>query len=203
MKQRGLWLVLVGALVASGSAFADDNGGGDWMVRVRAVRADLKDGGTTVGEVGVSNKWIPEVDVSYFFTQNIAAELILTYPQKHDVTLDGATIGTIKELPPTLLAQYHFMPGGSVDPYIGAGINYTRFSNANILGGVVSTSSNSIGPALQVGVDVPITGNMSFNVDVKKVWMKTDVYLNAPGGGKVGTVDLNPWLFGVGLGWKF
>ena len=218
MKQRGLWLVLAGALVASGSAFADDNGGGDWMVRVRAVRVNLKDG--TVGtpslsglginsiNVGAQDKTIPEVDISYFFTQNISAELILTYPQKHDVTVDGVTIGSLKELPPTLLAQYHFIPGGSVDPYIGAGINYTRFSNVSLntaalgLGNnVVNASKSSFGPALQIGADIPITGNMSFNIDVKKIWMKTDV--DIPAAAVHGTVDLNPWLFGVGLGWKF
>ena len=217
MKQRGLWLVLAGALVASGNAFADDSGG-DWMVRVRAVHVNLNDGNvatpTLAGaginsiNVGVQDKTIPEVDISYFFTQNISAELILTYPQKHDVTVDGITIGSLKELPPTLLAQYHFMPNAAVNPYVGVGLNYTRFSSVNLstqalnLGNLpVTTSSNSIGPALQIGADIPITGNMSFNIDVKKIWMKTDVNVDAAN--VHGAVDLNPLLIGVGLGWKF
>ena len=105
-----------------------------WLVRARAVHLSPADKSDPIGGVGasdrltVSSKTIPEIDISYFFTPNIAAELILTYPQKHDVMLDGAKIGTFKHLPPTLTAQYHFMPDAQINPYVGAGINYTNIS---------------------------------------------------------------------------
>ena len=103
---------------------------GTQTVRARAVHLDPADKSDPVGGTGasdrisVSSKTIPELDVSYFFTKNIAAELVLTYPQKHDVSLDGAKIGTVKHLPPTLLVQYHFLPDASFRPYVGAGVNY-------------------------------------------------------------------------------
>ena len=56
------------------------------------------------------DKTIPELDISYFFTPNIAAELVLTVPQEHRVYLNGTDIGSFKHLPPTLTLQYHFMP---------------------------------------------------------------------------------------------
>ncbi|KAI5935591.1 Inhibitor of nuclear factor kappa-B kinase subunit alpha [Manis javanica] len=66
------------------------------------------------------------------FTPNIAAELVLTYPQKHDRgAVRRSQIGSLKHLPPMLLAQYHFTNFGAFKPYVGAGANYTRFSSVS------------------------------------------------------------------------
>lgn len=109
--------VTVGML--AGQASAQES---NWLVRARAVHIDPADKADPVGGVGASdrisveNKTIPEVDISYFFTKNIAAELVLTYPQKHEVYLDGKSIGTFKHLPPSLMAQYHFTPEKNDQP---------------------------------------------------------------------------------------
>lgn len=99
-------LAAVTAFASAPAAAAD----GPWLVRVRAVNIDSANGGSTNPDLdlSVNDKVIPEVDISYFFTPNIAAELILTYPQKHDVKSAGTKIGSLKHLPPTLLLQYHF-----------------------------------------------------------------------------------------------
>ncbi len=196
MQKRVLMAVAASALFATSNVFAD---AGDWLVRARAVNVAPQNSSSPLTGVAVSNETIPEVDISYFFTNNISAELILTYPQKHTVTLNGASLGTLKELPPTLLAQYHFMPGSSFSPYVGAGLNYTKFSNVSL--GNLDVDRNSTGGALQIGFDMPINKSLSFNVDLKKVWMKTDVKTTA--GAYVTTLKIDPVLFGVGLGWKF
>lgn len=196
MQKRVLMAVAASALFASSGVFA---GTGDWLVRARAVNVAPQNSSSPLTGVAVSNETIPEVDISYFFTDNISAELVLTYPQKHTVTLNGASLGTLRELPPTLLAQYHFMPGSSFSPYVGAGLNYTRFSSVSL--GNLDVDRSSTGGALQVGFDMPINKNLSFNVDLKKVWMKTDVKTTA--GAYVTTLKIDPILFGVGLGWKF
>jgi len=187
---------LAGAVLLSTNSFA---AAGDIVARVRAVNVAPHNSSSPVVGAALSSKTIPEVDFSYYFTDNISAELILTYPQKHTVSLNGASLGTLKELPPTLLAQYHFMPGSSFSPYVGAGLNYTNYSNINMPG--FSTSRSSTGGALQVGFDVPINKNLSFNVDLKKVYMDIDV--NTAAGAYVTTLNIDPVLFGVGLGWKF
>lgn len=200
-------LLAIAALTAltSGAAMAQQQDG-KWMVRMRAVHIDSSNGGSTnvngdsLG-LSVSNKTIPELDISYFFTPNFAAELILTYPQKHDVRSFGEKIGTVKELPPTLLAQYHFTNLGAFKPYVGAGINYTRFSSQKIAGGAATVKNNSWGPALQVGFDYALDKNWSINFDVKKVYMKTDVRLD--GVGKIGDLKIDPVLVGVGVGYRF
>lgn len=148
----------------------------------------------------VSAKWIPEVDVSYFFTPNWAAELILTYPQKHDVTLDGQRTGSFKHLPLTLTARYHFLPGAPIDPYVGAGINYTLLSKVDILNGAARLEHDSIGGALQAGVDVRLDGKWSLNVDVKKVQLRSDLDI---AGVRASRLEVDPVLIGVGLGYRF
>jgi outer membrane protein len=196
-------LLAVAALCAltSGAAMAQQQDG-KWQVRVRAVNLDAANKGSAADALGLSvnDKVIPELDISYYFTPNFAAELILTYPQKHNVRSNGTKIGTLKHLPPTLLAQYHFTNFGAFKPYVGAGINYTRFSNVDLLGGVADVKRNSWGGALQVGFDYALDKNWSLNFDVKKVYIDTDVSV---GGLNMGKFKVDPLLVGVGVGYRF
>ena len=175
---------------------------GPWLVRLRATYLDTDTYSSAVPGVipadgiTVNSKWIPELDVTYFFTRNIAAELVLTVPQKHDVSIAGlGKIGTFKHLPPTLTAQYHFLPGATLDPYVGAGINYTLLSKVDLLDGAARLEHDSVGLALQAGVDVRIDDRWSVNLDVKKVQIRSDVEI---GGARVTRVKVDPVLLEIG-----
>ena len=182
----------------SGAAMAQQTTEGPWLVRARAVHLDSANKDSTGLNLSINDKWIPEVDVTYFFNKNIAAELILTVPQRHTLSAGGTAIGSLKHLPPSLLLQYHFDAPG-FKPYVGAGINYTRFSAVRLPAGV-DIDRNSFGGALQLGVDFPVAKNVVLNLDVKKVYIKTDV---SAAGNKIGTFKVDPVLFGIGLGWRF
>ena len=176
---------------------------GAWLVRARAVYLDAANKDSVdVTDVSINNKWLPEVDISYFFTPNIAAELILTYPQKQDVssTAHGGKIGTLKHLPPVLTIQYHFDQVNGFKPYVGAGLNYTRFSNVDLPDGF-SIDKNSVGFALQAGVDYEISKGMYLNLDIKKVQIRTDLKHDTLG--NLGEVKVDPLLVGLGIGWRF
>ncbi|HBF49341.1 MAG TPA: hypothetical protein DDX04_02020 [Massilia sp.] len=203
MKKSRITLLAAILALASGAVMAQES---PWLVRARAVHIDTANKSDPVGGVGAANlirvesKTIPELDVSYFLTPNIAAELILTYPQKHDVSLDGAKIGSFKHLPPTLTLQYHFAPGQTFSPYVGGGVNYTRISKVRLLDGAGDLENDSWGGALQAGFDVRLDRNWSLNVDVKKVQIRSDVYV---GGARASKVKVDPVLFGVGVGYRF
>ncbi|MBI5444548.1 MAG: OmpW family protein, partial [Deltaproteobacteria bacterium] len=137
---------------------------------------------------------------TYFFTKNFAAELILTYPQKLDVNLAGAHIGSFKALPPTLTAQWHFLPEGPVDPYIGAGVNLTLISSVDLAGGTLDLDSSSVGLAGQVGLDIKVAPKWVINLDAKYVQISSDV---KAGSAKISAVQLDPWLLGAGVGYRF
>lgn len=199
MKKQIIAAAVLSTLL-SGAAIAQQAAEGPWMVRARAVHLDSVNGdGTNLGlGLSINNKWMPEVDISYFLDKNVALELVLTVPQKHTVYSNGTDIGSLKHLPPTLMVQYHF-PMSGFKPYVGAGLNYTRFSSVNLPAGV-DIERSSWGPALQAGVDVPLSGNLYLNLDVKKVYIRTDVSV---AGANRGTFKIDPVLFGVGLGWRF
>lgn len=206
MKKSVLAIALCSLAALSSQAFAQQTQEGSWLVRVRAVNLDTANKSDPIGGTGASDrltinsKVIPELDISYFFTPNWATELVLTYPQKQKVSLDGAQIGTFKHLPPTLTLQYHFTPEKNISPYVGAGINYTRISSVDILNGAARLEKSSVGLALQAGVDFKIDKNWSINLDVKKVQIRSDVNTAA---GQLSAVKIDPWLVGVGVGYRF
>lgn len=210
-KLLGLGVLAVVALgsTASITALAEE---GQFMVRVRAVNLDPANDSDAIPGLGVpsdairvEDRVIPEIDFTYFLTKNIAAELVLTYPQKHDVSLSGTKIGSFKHLPPTLTLQYHFQPDAQFRPYVGAGVNYTRITSVNLAVpgvGALDLENDSFGGALQAGFDVKLNQSWFLNVDIKKVWIKSDVMLKATGA-KVSAVNVDPVLFGVGVGYRF
>jgi outer membrane protein len=189
---------------------------GNWLVRARAVSIDTANKSDPIPSLAVpadaitvNNNTIPEIDITYFFTPNIAAELVLTVPQKQTVTVQQSAlggpvdIGTFKHLPPTLMLQYHFLPNSTFRPYVGAGLNYTRISSVRLAVptvGRLDLDSNSFGLAVGGGVDIAIAKNVFLNFDVKKVQISSDV---SHLGQKLSTVKIDPWLFGVGLGYRF
>lgn len=202
---KSLSTALIATLALAGAATTVQAQEGPWLVRARAVHLDSDNGDSTGLGLSINNKTIPEVDISYFFTPNIAAELILTYPQKHTLYAGNAKIGTLKHLPPTLSLQYHFAPAATFRPYVGAGLNYTHFSNVHFEPAVVtalapSIKKNSYGFSLQAGADFAIAKNVVLNIDIKQVKIDTDV---SSKGTKVGSFKVDPLLVGVGIGYRF
>jgi outer membrane protein len=193
------------AVLAACSSLATAATEGSLLVRVRAVHLNSANGDNTGLGLSVNNKTLPEVDFSYFLTPNVAAELILTVPQKHTLYSNGVEIGSLKHLPPTLSLQYHFAPDATFRPYVGLGVNYTNFSGVKFAPAIVTAlgpnvKRSSWGLSAQVGADIEIGKGTYLNIDLKKVQIDTDVISK---GNKVGTFKVDPLLLGVGVGWRF
>lgn len=222
----GTALLLSGAalLLSPVAARADDD---PWVVRLRAIyiaptndsNATAVAGGVLLPEnaVHVTDRWAPEMDIEYFFQKNWSAELILTYPQKHEVTVEGATIypggkattvpavnvGSFKELPPTLTVKYNFLPDGAIRPYVGVGINVTSVMNVNLnvpTVGALRLDSTNVGFAAQAGFDYRLAANWFVNMDVKYLQIEPDLKYN---GTKIATVKVDPIVAGVGIAYRF
>ncbi|WP_289078520.1 OmpW family outer membrane protein, partial [uncultured Thalassospira sp.] len=180
---------------------------GDFLIRGRVLGVVPDEDVTSSslgGEGEIDNDVIPELDFSYFITDNIALELIAGTSQ-HDVTWDTGSsnldLGSVRLLPPTLTAQYHFMPDSRWSPYIGAGINYTFFYDSKPGQFNSVKYDDGFGYAFQAGFDYAISGPWSLNVDVKKIYLNTDVSVN--NGAVKADADIDPWLFGIGVGYRF
>lgn len=192
---RAIAFGVLGVLAAlSGSAQA----GEDWMLRFRAAVVAPDASSSPVAGVDADSSFSPEVDLTYFFTKNIAVEAIAA-TTRHEVSLNGADLGKVSVLPPTVTLQYHFNPEGTVRPYVGAGVNYTRFYNVDLVA-PLDVDRNSWGAAFQVGVDFKVGANSYINLDAKKIYLETDV---SNAGAYLTTLELDPWVFGIGYGFRF
>ncbi len=153
------------------------------------------------GDIDVSNALTPEVDLTYFFTNNIAAEVIAGTAQ-HELDFNGANLGDTWILPPTVTLQYHFAPQSAFSPYVGAGINYSWFYAEDSGAGYNDLEvDGGFGPALQAGFDYWLDDHWGLNMDVKKIWLNVDASLN--NGAVKADVDLDPWLIGAGVSYRF
>jgi len=178
--------------------------------------------GSNSAQLQVGNNTIPEIDFSYYVTKNIAAELILAIGTRHDVSVSGSGglvahgLGSVNLLPPTLTAQWHFMPDQTFDPYVGAGGAYALGMDRSLTAQVgaaglpIRIDRNMFGPVLQAGIDINLKDKWLLNFDVKKVWLNTDVKLNTGGAlgtlngyQKIDSLDIDPWIVSIGIGKKF
>ena len=223
--------IAVTALTSS-SAMAVQQG--DWLVRARIINIapNVSSGNITAmdgsslaptvpdgAKIDVDDATTLDIDISYFFTNNFAVELLLDFPASHDVTGDGSIngigkIGEVAPLPPALIAQYHFMPQNNIRPYAGAGIGYVFFLNEETTGtltGVVpgATSSgldvdDTFYTVIQAGVDFDINKNWFFNIDAKYMFINSTAVVQFDG---VDTAkvdfDLDPLVLGIGAGYRF
>lgn len=178
---------------------------GDILIRGRVIGMvpdeDTYDHNVGSGHGTLDNDVVPEVDFSYFITDNIALELIAATTQ-HNLNWEnpGLDAGSVRLLPPTLTAQYHFLPDERFSPYLGAGINYTFFYDSKPGQFNSVKYDDGFGYAFQAGFDYAISGPWSVNVDVKKIFLDTKVTID---GATTSKAHLDPWVFGIGVGYRF
>lgn len=221
MKGTFIGLCLTSAIALSGAAAYGQSAtpdapvgkqAGTLMIRARAIGVIPEDNSSDTsvgGHVETSAQAAPEADFSYFFTDNIAAELIAA-TTRHSLSAVGTAVGKVDVgstwvLPPTLTLQYHFMPHEKFSPYIGAGINVSFFYSGSPSKPVVKSFSleNNVGAALQVGCDYNFSGHWFANVDVKQIFLNTSAKINTVLGPVSAHTSLDPLVVGVGIGYRF
>ena len=175
---------------------------GDWLIRVGASYVNpASDNHDTLS---VESATSATINFSYMMTDVWALELLAAYPFKHDLELhDGTKAGSTKQLPPTLSLQYHFMPTEQFQPYVGVGINYTNFFSEKTQGALEGTDlslGDSWGLAGQIGFDVMFNDDWFFNLDIRYIDVETKATLD---GASLGKVEVDPWIFGGHIGFRF
>ena len=180
---------------------------GDWTFSLGAhVVAPKSDNGSLAGgalEADVGDNWRPTITGEYFFRDNWGIEVLASLPFHHDIELNGVKAGSTKHLPPTVSLQYHFTGSEKVKPFIGAGVNYTLFFSQDTTGPLAGADldlDNSFGLALHGGLDFAVGTNKFVRLDARWIDIDTDVKVN---GGDVGTVNIDPMVYGAAFVWKF
>ncbi len=227
MNKSLLGASLIALALAAPAAHAHQ--AGDFIVRAGAATVDphedsgnLKlDGAKVSGtKATVDSDTQLGLAFAYMITDHVGIELLAATPFQHQVNVKGlgpaldGKLADIKHLPPTLSLQYYPMDAGSkFQPYAGIGINYTLFFNEDLTsqrkaeGFSNMKMKNSVGLAGQLGVDYMLNDNLLVNASVWYVDINTEAKIDGPSALGVGQtkvdVDIDPWVYMVGIGYKF
>jgi outer membrane protein len=155
--------------------------------------------------VNVDEGYSPSIMLTYFLSDNWAIDVLGALPFKHDVNLNtGGKVAELKHLPPTISLQYHFLPSGAVfRPYVGAGVNFTLIFDEETQGALAGTDlslDNSFGLAAQIGADFALNDKWAINLEARWIDIDTDATLN---GAALGTVAVDPLVYGLSVAYKF
>lgn len=176
---------------------------GDWLLRFGGAQVSPNDSSHGVvadNAVGVDGNAQPFINLTYMLRDNIGLEVLGALPFKHDITLNGNKIAETKQLPPTISLQYHFSPKKTLRPYIGIGVNYTKFFSEKATATITSIDlKDSTGLAAEVGIDGDINKTWFWNADLRYINITTTATTNL---GDI-SVDINPWVFSLGVGTHF
>ncbi|WP_447528361.1 OmpW/AlkL family protein [Vreelandella sp. TE19] len=192
---------------ASGQAFA--YGEGDFFTRAGIAKVSPKSGNGTLDtalgdlKVDVEDKSDFAFTLGYRFHDKFGVELLAALPFKHDIRLNGDNIASTKHLPPTLTLQYYPLGGteSPVQPYVGAGVNYTRFSSEQVdIDGVSLDLDNTWGAAGQAGIDLLVDDHWSLNAAVWYLDIDSDATV---AGSSAGSVEIDPVVVMAGIGYRF
>lgn len=159
--------------------------------------------------------------------QHWEAELALGVPPTHDVAvvilnpasvpgsvaaLDGAIGAKIRQVAPTLFANYRFGDNTSqFRPFVGLGVNYTSFDktestpvNDAINGGATTIKlKDSIGLAFQVGATAKLGGPWSITGSWSTAQVKTKLTTNTYGIERTADITFHPSVLTIALGYSF
>lgn len=175
---------------------------GEWTLGFGAHVVDPKsdNGSLAAGtlDVEVDDNVRPTITFEYFLRDNLGIEVLASLPFEHDIAIKGlGTVGSTRHLPPTVSLQYHFNGGGKVRPFLGAGVNYTTFFSEDTRGALSGGDlklDDSWGLAAHAGIDFDISERSAIRVDARWIDIDTDVRLD---GADLGTVDIDPFVYGV------
>jgi outer membrane protein len=180
---------------------------GDWTFGVGIHQVNPKsDNGSLAGntlDVEVDDDIKPTITAEYFIRDNLGIEVLASWPFEHDIAIAGlGTVGSTKQLPPTVSLQYHF-DAGKVRPFVGAGVNYTLFFSEDSTGALEESRlrlDDSWGLAAHAGLDFAIGERGALRVDVRWMDIDTDVELD---GADIGTVQIDPLAYGIAYVFQF
>ncbi|MEF1226786.1 outer membrane protein OmpW [Vibrio fortis] len=209
MKKTVCGIAVLSALM-SANVLAHSEG--DFIVRAGAATVSPNDSSGAVAgnssiEFGVDSDTQLGLTLGYMFTDNISFEVLAATPFSHNISATGlGEIADTKHLPPTFMVQYYFGTAESdFRPYVGAGINYTVFfDEGSKIAGLSDVSlDDSWGLAANVGMDYMINDDWFLNASVWYADIGTTAKYNLGGTNYSTDVDIDPWVFMIGGGYKF
>ena len=200
---------------------------GDWIVRAGVASVDPDDdssklhlNGTPLAgtKATVDDDQQLGLTATYMIDSHLGVSLLAATPFEHDIKAKGVgsssiDAGSSKQLPPTLTLQFFPMDGSSAfQPYLGVGVNFTTFFDENVDGELESVMGSkgdlsledSWGLAGQVGADYLFSEHWMISASIWYLDIDTEAEFKFKNGNRVtADVDVDPWVYMLGVGYKF
>lgn len=178
---------------------------GAWVLRFGAHVVDpTSDNGHLAGaKTSVGSSMRPTFSIEYMLTPQWGFEALAALPFKHTLRLNGQRAATVRQLPPVLGVNYHFLAGAAVSPFVGLGVNYTHFYDANGVGPLSGThvvAKDSWGAAAHGGIDFRLSERWILTADVRWIDIRSKIHVD---GADVGKAKIDPLVYGLSVGWRF
>ena len=212
-KTSALLISGLAAAMALVAAPAMAQSKGDWTLGVGVHAVDPKsDAGDLNGSAlglgalptKVDSDVKPTVTFEYFVADNLGIEVLAALPFKHDISINGVgKVGETKQLPPVVSLQYHFVNSSKITPFVGLGVNYTKFFSTDSKGALAGTKlklEDSWGLAAHAGLDFALSDKGALRVDMRWADIDTKVKVN---GANLGTAKIDPLVYGMAYVFKF
>jgi outer membrane protein len=223
MKRISKNLLLL-AILAGGCA-AQAQTAGTWMVRggLTTITPNVNSGNLSAPslpntQTGVASNTQLGGGITYMYDSNLAIEIPLALPFKHDISGTGSIagvgkIGDVKAVPITVLAQWRFLDAAApFRPYVSAGVTYAKFyggtatSTLSALTGGTSSNpttlsvSSKFAPTFQLGGSYAIDAHWFVDASYSYSLLKTTTTLST---GQTLDATINPTTLAVAVGYKF
>ena len=194
----------VAAIAATFASPAFAYEAGQWILRGGIGTVDPDSDNLTTGDTvfEVDSGTSLTLTATYMFTENWALDILAAWPFSHDIEANGVQIAETDHLPPTVSLQYHFLPDSAFKPYAGLGLNYTTFFSTDLDPAVGDDLDldDSFGFAAQIGADIELADRWLLNIDLRYINIESDASVD---GADLGTVDINPFVYSINVGYRF
>lgn len=200
------------ALMTAGSAFAEG-----LTVKTGAIRYNTHSKTTGISGIGIpagADAQVGNASTVVFtfekaLTPNVGVELVLGVPPtvKSKATGSVAFLGddvlSAKNLAPTVFVNYHFgSPGDALRPYVGLGLNYTKFVSIQSKLAPSVQMSESMGMAWVGGVDYAISRQWGLYASASSLDVRSNV-VGVASTVLTTSIDFRPVVYSVGASYKF
>ena len=207
-------ILVLGLFIASAmSAQAAERG--DWLFKATLTELNTSMDGGSLDRISRSEVYLDDastagLSLTRMLTNHLALEGFTAWPFSQqlsgnrrlaDLGLDH--FADVKQLPLGVNLQYHIQTVSGLRPYLGAGLYYAYFfDEKDRINGIHAKIDNTWGYGAQAGVDLETARNWLVNVDARYIRMDARATLSGMVDQKI-TMHVNPWLFSVGVGYKF
>ena len=206
--------LIIAVVTQPGNASADDD---PWKFRFAAVSMNPSGGTFAVPETGETFSYQSgsgagvALDFEYRASRRLGIDFgLITASPGFSVAIDARPLsvsasGDIRITPIYAALNIHLTPDGRFDLYVGPLLAYVTYDRFELVAGPELregfSAEEGLGFGAVLGLDIGLgSGRWSLSTAVRYLATTLEA---SPADGGVGKTDIDPWIFSIGVGYRF